>query len=108
MADNDTLATVALGVRVTLGAPRLSGAVARRLFELGLRPGTEVVVLHRTAGGGRVVAVDGARIALDRATSRALPVASPPPVASPQPIAAAQAIPAPWPVGRLSAGGSTA
>lgn len=74
MVDIDTLGTVDVNIGVTLAAPRLHGAVARRLYELGLRPGTEVVVLHRTAGGGRVVLVDGARVALDGATLRALPV----------------------------------
>ncbi|HLZ38429.1 MAG TPA: FeoA family protein [Mycobacteriales bacterium] len=81
MVDIDTLGTVDVNVGVTLAAPRLQGAVARRLYELGLRPGTEVVVLHRTAGGGRVVLVDGARVALDRATLLALPVTQQRPVA---------------------------
>ncbi|GMA20539.1 ferrous iron transport protein A [Arsenicicoccus piscis] len=47
---------------VAAAAPR------RRLAELGLRPGAVVQARSRTSGGGRVVAVDGSRIALDRAT----------------------------------------
>lgn len=43
------------------GAP----AVRRRLAEMGVRPGCHVRVLYRTTGGGRVVAVGGARVALD-------------------------------------------
>ncbi|NLT29533.1 MAG: ferrous iron transport protein A [Propionibacterium sp.] len=40
--------------------------VARRLASLGLRRGAEIEVLHGTAGGGRVVAVAGARVALGK------------------------------------------
>lgn len=64
-----------IGQRVILGIPGLDTARTRRLAELGLRPGVEVVVLFRTAGGGRVLAVDDARLAVDRATLEALPVA---------------------------------
>lgn len=57
-----------------LGMPQLPAARARRLAELGLRSGARVTVLHRTAGGGRLVAVGHTRIALDRATLAELPV----------------------------------
>ncbi|TXH31551.1 MAG: ferrous iron transport protein A, partial [Actinobacteria bacterium] len=30
-----------------------------------VRPGAKITVLHRSAGGGRVLAVDGARVAVD-------------------------------------------
>jgi ferrous iron transport protein A len=53
--------------------PSLHGA-ALRLAELGLRAGARVVVLHRTAGGGRIVGVGHARIALDRRVTRHLRV----------------------------------
>ncbi len=59
---------------VVLAAPRLEPARARRLAELGLRAGARVRVLHRSAGGGRILAVDDARIAVDRATLRRIPV----------------------------------
>ena len=39
----------------------------RRLAALGLRRGAQLTVVHRTVGGGRIVTVAGARIALDRA-----------------------------------------
>ena len=46
----------------------------RRLMELGLRPGAHATVLQRTAGGGRVVEINGARIALDRSMTRAIAI----------------------------------
>jgi ferrous iron transport protein A len=71
-----TMADQQVGRRVVLGAPHLDPARVRRLAELGLRAGTEVLVLHRTAGRGRILAVGETRIALDRATLEALPIAS--------------------------------
>jgi ferrous iron transport protein A len=53
---------------VVLAEVGLPVARARRLAELGLRRGAQERVVQRTAGGGRVVAVGGARVALDRAT----------------------------------------
>lgn len=49
-------------------------ATRRRLAELGLRRGTRLTVLHRTAGGGRVVAAGELRLALDRRMATALRV----------------------------------
>ncbi|MDC5697671.1 ferrous iron transport protein A [Intrasporangium calvum] len=68
-----TLARHPVGSTVVLAAPHLGPAATRRLAELGLRAGTEVVILHRTAGRGRVVATGTTRIALDRATVAAWP-----------------------------------
>lgn len=62
------------GAVVVLGAPDVSIARARRLAELGLRAGERVEVLQRTAGGGRLIGVGHARIALDRTTAQAIPV----------------------------------
>ncbi|AKT50162.1 FeoA family protein [Arsenicicoccus sp. oral taxon 190] len=59
---------------VRLGLVDLPLAPRRRLAELGLRTGATVEVLHLTAGGGRVVAVAGARIALDRSTAAGIQV----------------------------------
>lgn len=42
-----------------------SMTVRRRLAEMGVRVGSHVRVLYRTTGGGRVLAVDGARVAVD-------------------------------------------
>ena len=68
-----TLAHHPVGSTVVLGLPDLAAATTRRLGELGLRAGTEVVILHRTAGLGRVIAAGDTRIALDRATLDAWP-----------------------------------
>jgi ferrous iron transport protein A len=75
--DTSTVADQPVGRRAVLGTPQLDPPRTRRLAELGLRAGTEVLVLHRTAGRGRVLAVGETRIALDRATLEAMPVASP-------------------------------
>lgn len=76
MADGLTLATVRRNVRVTLGPTRAPAVLARRLAELGLRPGAQVTVLLRTPGDGRVLAVANARLAVDRRTLLTLPVLS--------------------------------
>ncbi|HEX2857231.1 MAG TPA: FeoA family protein [Propionibacteriaceae bacterium] len=55
-------------VRTPLTLRRSDGTAdfRRRLSALGLRVGARVTVVHQTVGGGRIVAVAGARIALDR------------------------------------------
>lgn len=71
-----TLAGAPLGVRVVVTGVRAGDAVpVRRLGELGLRPGASVRCLSRTAGGGRVVDIAGARVALGRDVLRAVGVA---------------------------------
>jgi len=47
-------------------------ALTRRLAELGLRSGQTIVLAQRGVGGSRVLAVGGARIAVDRATASQL------------------------------------
>lgn len=80
------LSEAPVGIRLRLAAPGAqhqdrgapaSGPGGRRLAQLGLRAGAEVVVTMRTSGGGRVVAVSGARIALDQATAQRLRVTVP-------------------------------
>ncbi len=39
---------------------------------MGIRPGASVRVMYRTTGGGRVVSVGGARVALDRELAAAV------------------------------------
>lgn len=46
----------------------------QRLMELGVRPGARVSVLQRTAGGGLVLGINGARIALDRSMTRRIEI----------------------------------
>jgi len=67
-----TLADVPAGEQATLGTPDLEAVRVRRLAEMGLRAGTSVTVLLRTAGGGRVIALGDDRIALDGGTLRRL------------------------------------
>jgi ferrous iron transport protein A len=64
-------APVGASVRVTNLAehPR-----SRRLAELGLRPGATVDVLRRTSGGGRLLGLGTARLAVDRATASSVVV----------------------------------
>ena len=47
----------------------------RRLAELGIRAGQRIEVAQRGVGGSRIVAVGGARIAIDHATAARLFVA---------------------------------
>jgi Fe2+ transport system protein FeoA len=57
-----------------LGDPTLSARHTRRLAELGVRAGAPVFVLLKTVGGGRVIALQHGRVALDHATCRRIPV----------------------------------
>lgn len=47
-------------------------AMQRRLAEMGVRVGSHIKVLYRTTGGGRVLSVDGARIAIDSGLAAAI------------------------------------
>lgn len=47
-------------------------AAVRRLAELGVRRGAVLTTMQNTPGGGRVVAIGDGRLALDKATLRAL------------------------------------
>jgi len=67
-----SLVTAPLGVPMTLVTCVLDSALRGRLSILGLRPGAHVEVLHATPGGGRVVAVAGSRVALDRNVLKSL------------------------------------
>ena len=69
-----TLDSVPSGHSVVLAALALPVTRERRLAELGLRRGQTVAVLGRTSGGGRLLGVGDARIAVDRTTLRAMTV----------------------------------
>jgi ferrous iron transport protein A len=93
-----TLADVRVGASAVLVAgSALDARRARRLRELGLRPGATVRVMMRTAGGGRVLGVDNLRIVVDRQTLGALPAiltqAATPPHLTSKAAAAATATP---------------
>lgn len=70
-----TLDSVPSGRAVTVTATRGDTGLVRRLAELGVRRGESVLPLHRTAGGGRLVAVGDSRVALAREVLRAVDVA---------------------------------
>ncbi len=57
---------------LTLVAWEVPEAVQRRLVALGLRRGVQLSLVHRLAGGGRIVSVGGCRLALGRPVLRQL------------------------------------
>ena len=59
-----------LSVQEAAGAP----GTARRMAALGLRRGTQLILLQATAGGGRLACVGGSRIALGAGVLRHLRV----------------------------------
>lgn len=67
-----TLASAPRGVLVRITDTASAAGLARRLGELGLRPGAVVQCAQGTAGGGRVVEVAGARLALGRSVLQAV------------------------------------
>ena len=67
-----TLADAPVGAVVTLGAVVLAPRWARRMAELGIRPGARVRLVTRTSGGAAVLAIADDRIAIDRDTLRQL------------------------------------
>lgn len=69
-----TLDRAPLHTPLTLTASQVEPTLARRLAALGLRRGVALAAVGRTTGGGRVVQVAGARIALDRSVMRSLTV----------------------------------
>jgi Fe2+ transport system protein FeoA len=56
----------ASGTDGSAGAESSAGAVARRLAELGIRPGSSVRIQARTSGGGAILAIGDDRIAVSR------------------------------------------
>jgi ferrous iron transport protein A len=65
-----------LGEPARVSSTDVHPALARRLAELGIRAGQDVTPVHRTAGGGRVLAVGDTRLALARAVLRRIEVAT--------------------------------
>ncbi len=68
------LASLSTGSVARVRSISAEAAVALRLREMGLRPGTRVRLAGRAASGARIVAVGGARIAVDRQTSALIEV----------------------------------
>jgi ferrous iron transport protein A len=55
-----------VGSSGTTASNRSTGAVARRLAELGIRPGAALRIQSRTSGGGAILAIGDDRIAVSR------------------------------------------
>lgn len=72
-----TLDRAPFGARLTVCDAAGTGSSQRRLAALGLRRGAEVILLHSTAGGGRLARIGGSRIALGPAVLRQLLVELP-------------------------------
>lgn len=60
-----TLDRAPLGAPLLLTATHHDASVARRLASLGLRRGVRVSLVQKLAGGGRILSVNGGRIAVD-------------------------------------------
>lgn len=79
-SDGSTLADLARGqrARVVGYGSRVQASAARRLFDLGLAPGVEVLMVRRAPLGDPVIyRVGDYEIALRRAQSRCIRVAAP-------------------------------
>lgn len=68
-----TLATAPCNVPLVLGEAALPAPRRLRLAELGLRAGATVTVLRRTAGGGRILGIGDARVALGHGVLTSMP-----------------------------------
>lgn len=71
------LDTLSSGERGVIAALDCEPSVARRLMELGLVPGTEIVVIRRAPLGDPLeISVRGVRLSLRRSEARRIHVAS--------------------------------
>lgn len=70
-------------VATVTGAPATDPSVRRRLAEMGLRSGARITLGPRTAGGGRIIHVNGTRVALGRELVRTVTVAVHSPAGTP-------------------------
>ncbi len=61
-----TLDAARTGQPLTIAGSSRSGAVSRRLAELGIRPGVVLRIQSRTSGGGAILAIGDDRIAVSR------------------------------------------
>jgi Fe2+ transport system protein FeoA len=69
-----TLDDAPLGERALVACADVEGALGRQLADLGLRSGEPLTPLHRTPGGGPVLAVGDTRLALARSVLRRIDV----------------------------------
>ncbi|MDY5784604.1 FeoA family protein [Corynebacterium sp.] len=69
-----SLLDIPVGAHAVISNNTADLIVARRLRELGLRPGAHVTVVQKTSGGGRVVRVGNTRYALGKPALRSIEV----------------------------------
>lgn len=70
--DQLCLADAPIGAELTLALCLAEPWLRSRLATLGLRCGAPIQVIRKTGGGGRIIGVAGARIALDRSVVASL------------------------------------
>ena len=63
-----------LRTRARLGNMDIPSEHRLRLYDLGVRPGSEFFIVNKAAFGGLVVNIAGARVAVDRRSARAIEV----------------------------------
>lgn len=73
-----TLDAARSGQPMTVAGSRRSGALERRLAELGIRPGAVLRIQSRTSGGGAILAIGDDRIAVSRKILAGIEVAEVP------------------------------
>ncbi len=74
LAKSIPLCDLPLGVAAHVQSVVAPPAMQRRLAELGIRSGVALSCTQRCAGGGRIVSIGHARLALDRAALQAVVV----------------------------------
>lgn len=65
VSDQFALDRAPLETPLVLTHLRVTGSIRHRLARLGLRRGAPVTVVRRIAGGGRILGVAGARVAVE-------------------------------------------
>jgi Fe2+ transport system protein FeoA len=68
-----TLSSAPCNVPLLIGSAQLPPSRRLRLAELGIRPGAMVTVLRRTVGGGRILGIGDARVAVGRGVLASVP-----------------------------------
>lgn len=75
MDERKTLAEISVGERCEINSLSVSGAIRRRLFDLGFAPGEEVLCIGRSPfGDPRAYNVRGGTVAIRRGLARLISV----------------------------------
>lgn len=72
MSDLVPVLDAPVDVELTLVRAQVDAQLGRRMAALGLRTGAALRVLQTTVGGGRLLSVAGARIAIDKDVAASL------------------------------------